>query len=147
MYHCRWAAEEARLVKLFGRTGWRAGQAGVHPEGMVHLAWRATWASGCDPTDLVAAVPVCDLVVHVRVDLDIASHRVAGKQGDIGPINRRLRRAGMNDWLDAADTYEVIMKHVASRTQVVSFSNNSDDPAAAADQMVDAILSVPVSRA
>ena len=146
MYHCRWATEEdeRRLVKLFSRTGWRARQDGVHPEAMIHLVWRAAWTSGCDPTDLLRAVPVCDLVVHVRVDLDIALHRVTGKQGDIGPINRRLRQAGIDDWLDASDRYEQVLKAVASRVPVVTVSNNGDDPAAAADQLVDAIVAARV---
>jgi hypothetical protein len=146
MYHSRWAEEEPRLVNLFRRTGWRAGKAGVHPEGMVHLAWRAAWPSGCDPTDLLAAIPLCDLVVHVLVDLDIAAQRVAGKQGDIGPINRRLRCAGLDVWLDAAHTYEQVMKRVASRTAVVTISNNGDDPVVASDHLVDAILSSPIVR-
>lgn len=134
-YHLGWAWEHERLANLCARTGWRARQHGVHPEGMIHLAWRLAFTSGCDASDLVASIPLSDLVVHVHADLAIAAHRLQGKQGDLGPINLRLMGARPGEWLAATRLYEQIIDHVQDRTAVIRICNNAAAPEPAAHEL------------
>jgi hypothetical protein len=105
---------------------------------MVHMASRLAWESASDIADLVAVMPVADLVIHVTTDIGTAAARVAKKPARVGYINRQLRRAGPDDWYRAARIWHRIVRRVAWRTTVLEI-DNSGEPGAAIDRLVDVI--------